>query len=312
MKSVVLLGAGFGLGLFLLVRILLPTRLPLSVALARADAASAAPLVPARRARPREQAGVELSRVARRVQRLEWLLGERYADLLLQRGLLNSGLQADLALLGRDPHAYTARKLLQSLAALLGAPLLLVPLAALSGLPWLVGAWLAVLLAAVVFVLPDSAVGRKAKAYRRDFATAMAAYLDLVAMRAASGSGVMEALRDAARIGSGPAFALLREALEDARMSGAAPSAALGELGDELDVVELRQLSSQLQLISSSGAQAESSLRAKADALRSRQLAEAQGGANERSQTMLVGQIMLGFGFLIFLGYPAVAEVLTL
>lgn len=93
-------------------------------------------------------------------------------------------------------------------------------------------------------------------------------------------------------------------------MSGQTPAHGLGLLGEELDVPELRQLAAQVHLISASGAQAEMSLRAKAEALRTRQLAEAHGGANERSQTMLVGQVLLALGFMIFLGYPALAQVL--
>ncbi len=307
MISAVLFGAGFGLGLFLLLRIVAPGQVPLAAALARVDAAAVSQ---GRRTSVRRPVG-QLSQLGRRVEALEWLLGERVAGQLADRGVLSAGLRTDLALLGRDERAYTARKLLLSLGTLVFSPLLLVPAAAVTGLPWLVGAWLSVLAAAVMFVLPDSRTRQVAAAQRRDFTTAIAAYLDLVAMRAASGSGITEALRDAARIGTGPAFALLVEALDDARLSGQAPAGALGRLGEQLDVIELRQLSSQLQLIDASGAQAEASLRAKADALRSRQLADAQGGANERSQTMLVGQVLLGLGFLIFLGYPALAQVLA-
>lgn len=307
MISAVLFGTGFGLGLFLLARIVAPGRVPLAAALARVDAAA----VSQRRRAPVRRPAGQLSRIGRQVEALQWLLGERVAGQLADRGVLSAGLRTDLALLGRDVRAYTARKLLLSLAALVFSPLLLVPAAAVMGLPWLLGAWLSVLCAAVMFVLPDSRTRQVAAAQRRDCTTAIAAYLDLVAMRAASGSGVTEALRDAARIGTGPAFTLLVEALDDARMSGQAPAVALGQLGEQLDIIELRQLASQLQLIDASGAQAEASLRAKAEALRAHQLADAQGGANERSQTMLVGQVLLGLGFLIFLGYPAFAQVLA-
>lgn len=310
MRNAALLGGGFGLGLFLLIRILVPARLPLSAALARIDAANV--LAPTRSTPAAWSPEDTTGRVLRRLRAVEWLLGARYADVLLRQGLLGKDLRADLALLGRDERAYTARKLLQALLALLLAPVVLVPLAALSGLPWLVGGWLSLLAAAAAFVLPDARISRRAKAQRRDVAAAIGAYLDLVAMRAASGSGISEALRDAAQIGSGPAFVRVREALDDARMSGATPGAALGRLGEEIDVLELRQLASQLHLIDSSGAQAEASLRAKAEALRARQLSDAHGSANERSESMLIGQVLLGLGFLIFLGYPAVAQVLTL
>ena len=306
-----LLGMGFGLGLFLLLRIVAPPRVPVSVALARVDAAAVSP---SGRGRPR-RVGVavgQTGRWSRRLVAVEGLLGERYATTLAARGVLSAGLRSDLALLGRDERAYTARKLLLALAALLVSPLLLAPTGAALGAPWLLAAWVSVLTAAGVFLLPDARVRRAASARRRDFATAIAAYLDLVAMRAASGSGVAEALRDAARIGTGGAFTLLREALDDARMTGQPPAWGLRLLGEELDVVELRQLSAQLQLIDASGAQAEASLRAKADALRARQLTDAHGGANAQSQTMLIAQVLLGLGFLIFLGYPAVAQVLTI
>lgn len=110
---------------------------------------------------------------------------------------------------------------------------MLVPLSLALSAPWLVGAWAAVLCTAVAFLLPDLRV-RRAAIRRKDFATAISAYLDLVAMRAASGSGITEALRDAARIGSGPTFAMVREALDNARMSGQSPAAGLGLLGSSV------------------------------------------------------------------------------
>lgn len=307
--TVVLLGMGFGAGLFLLLRIISPPRVPVAVALGRVDAAAIS--APQLRPRTSRSAGSgRLGLLGRRVETLEWLLGERFAAQLAERGALGTELRADLALLGRDERAYTARKLLMALATLVLSPLVLIPFSVALSAPWLVGAWAAVLCAAVAFLLPDSRVRRAAAVQRKDFATAIAAYLDLVAMRAASGSGITEALRDAARIGTGPTFALVREALENARMSGQSPASGLGQLGEELDILELRQLAAQVHLIDASGAQAEASLRSKADALRLRQLSDAQGGANERSQTMLVGQVLLALGFLIFLGYPAFAQVL--
>lgn len=310
MITVVLLGMGFGAGLFLLLRIISPPRVPVAVALGRVDAAAISHQ-PVRSRAPLTAGPGRFGLLGRRIQTVEWLLGERYAAQLAERGVLGTELRADLALLDRDERSYAARKLLVALATLVLSPLVLVPLSVALSAPWLVGAWAAVLCAAVAFLLPDLRVRRAAAIRRKDFATAISAYLDLVAMRAASGSGITEALRDAARIGNGPTFAMVREALDNARMSGQSPAAGLGLLGGELDILELRQLAAQVHLIDASGAQAEASLRSKADALRQRQLADAQGGANERSQTMLIGQVLLALGFLIFLGYPAFAQVLS-
>jgi hypothetical protein len=130
-------------------------------------------------------------------------------------------------------------------------------------------------------------------------------------MRMASGSGLAEALHDAAAIGTGPAFGQIRGALADARTDGLTPSQALGLLGQQLQLPDLVETSRRLRLVDSTGAQVELSLRAQAASLRDRELADAQGRANEQSQSMLVAQVVLGLGFVLFLGYPAVIRVLA-
>jgi tight adherence protein C len=90
------------------------------------------------------------------------------------------------------------------------------------------------------------------------------------------------------------------------------PAAALGRLGEDLAVPDLVDTSLRLRLVDTTGAQAQASLRAQAASLRDRELTDAQGRANERSQSMLVAQVVLGLGFVVFLGYPAVAKVLAL
>jgi Flp pilus assembly protein TadB len=179
------------------------------------------------------------------------------------------------------------------------------------GLPLLVPAWVSLSAAAVAFLLPDVQLRQHAAAVRREFRVAVGAYLDLVAMRMASGAGLAEALGDAASVGSGPAFAHLRGALADARTDGLSPAASLGRLGEELHLPDLVDTATRLSLVDSTGAQAQASLRAQATSLRDRELSDAQGRANERSQSMLVAQVVLGLGFVVFLGYPAVAKVLA-
>ena len=45
---------------------------------------------------------------------------------------------------------------------------------------------------------------------------------------------------------------------------------------------------------------------------RRRQLAEAEGDAKKANQSMTMAQIVLALGFLVFLGYPAMVNVLAL
>ena len=144
-----------------------------------------------------------------------------------------------------------------------------------------------------------------------NFRVVVGAYLDLVAMRMASGSGLAEALNQAASIGAGSAFAQLRGTLQDAQTDGLTPAAALGRLGEEFNLKELIDTAARMQLVENLGAQAEASLRAQAATLRDRELSQLAGKANEQSQSMVIAQVVLAVGFILFLGYPAMAKILA-
>ena len=102
----------------------------------------------------------------------------------------------------------------------------------------------------------------------------------------------------------------IRDTLETARLQGMTPWAALGELGDELAVDELRDLAAALALVAEDGAKVRDSLAARAASMRRRELADTEGRAQQRSQSMLVAQLLLCVGFLLFLTYPAVSNIL--
>lgn len=291
----VLLGVGVGAGLCLLAIGLWPAPPRLAAVLADYDAALRSPQpLPAPSSR------------------WERTVGRPLAAAFSDRGWFGARTRSDLSVLALAPGVLFARKAGYALGGFL-APLLAVTAAAAVGarLPILVPAWLCLTGAAVGFVLPDLSLRTEATAARRNFRVAVGAFLDLVAMRMASGAGLAEALADAAQLGVGSAFAQLRGALADARTDGLSPAAALGRLGTQLAIPELVDTAARLDLVGSSGAQAEASLRAQAASMRDRELSDLRGTANERSQSMLVAQVVLGLGFLLFLGYPAVAKVLA-
>ncbi len=159
-------------------------------------------------------------------------------------------------------------------------------------------------------LLPYAQVTRQADERRRGFRHVVSSFLDLVAMNLAGGRGVPEALQSASHISDGWAMVRIRDALEAARLQGRTPWAALGDLGDEVDVDELRDLSAALALVAEDGAKVRDSLTARAASMRRKELADAEGRAAARSQSMLVAQLLLCVGFLLFLGYPAVAQIL--
>jgi len=66
-----------------------------------------------------------------------------------------------------------------------------------------------------------------------------------------------------------------------------------------------------LSLVAEDGAKVRESLTARAVSLRRRELADLEGQAGEKSQSMLVAQMLLCAGFLIFLTYPVVGVLLS-
>lgn len=299
MTPALLAGAVLGLGMFLLVLALIPGRPSLGRQLAAFDAVD----LTAARAQRLPADGSE-SRITPR-------LGTMLARFCAEQGWEFPSLRANLALVGKSFESYLAGKLLLAVLGLLLGPLLLAALA-LGGvrLPFAVPVWAGLLLAMLFFFLPDLELKQRVDKRRRDFRHAIGAFLDLVAMNLAGGRGVPEALMSASGIGTGWAMWRIRDALINARIIGQTPWQALGALGEEVRIDELRDLSAALSLVAEDGAKVRESLATRAASLRRRELAELQGQAGERSQSMLVAQMLLAGAFLIFLIYPAVRVML--
>ena len=128
-------------------------------------------------------------------------------------------------------------------------------------------------------------------------------------MNLAGGRGVPEALMAAGDIGGGWAMWRIRDALTNARITGQTPWQALGGLGEDVGVEELTDLSAALSLVAEDGAKVRESLTARAASLRRREIAELEGKAGQRSQSMLIAQMLLCVGFLLFILYPAAIAV---
>jgi Flp pilus assembly protein TadB len=196
-------------------------------------------------------------------------------------------------------------------AALVWVPLLWAALRLFDvPLPPAVPVLLALVLGAAAFFLPDLQVHADAQRRRKDFRHVMGSYLDLVAMNLAGGRGLPEALVTSANVGDHWAMARIRQALANARMLGLTPWEALGRLGQEIGVEELRDLAGALTLAGDEGAKIRSSLSARAASLRRKEMAEAEGSAGEKSQSMLIAQLLLCASFLLFLTFPAAYNIL--
>ena len=292
----VLLGAAIGLGVYLLIRALVPSRRSATVTVAQIDAL-------------RELGPYSVDRVDGRGSVKE-TIGRRTAEFYARQGWQQRSIRADLAILDRGWESFLTTKV-----GLAAYGFVLIPL--LDGLLWLIGVhlnflvpiWLTLLAAAGFFIVPDIEVKQKAKERREDFRRVVSAYLDLVAMNLAGGRGLPEALMSAAEISDGWAVRRIRNALTDARLSGQTQWAALGGLGQAVGIEELVDLGNALALTADDGAKIRTSLASRAETMRRRELSEIEGKAGQQSQSMLVAQILLCTGFLVFLIYPAITQI---
>lgn len=290
-------GIGVGLGLLLLVYGLRPAREPLAQALERLldPSAPAGGVIPVQAA-----AAGWRGRVTTRVAQGLAVAG---ADL--------GRLDGDLKVVGRELEEHLVDKVTAGLVATALAPGA-VALMRLGGVgaPWSLAAVGALALGVAGFLLPDLLVRSQAAERRRSFRYALSSYLDLAHIVLAAGAGVETALGYAADAGEGWAFAELRAALHRSRLTGESPWSAFRRLGEELDIPELREVASSLDLAGSHGAKVRASLEARAQALRSRDLTEMEGEAEAATERMAVPSVLLVVGFVIFVGFPAVYQIL--
>lgn len=302
MIALAFLGAALGAALYALVIQIAPPRVSPLVQLGRLDARTSAP----------DTLTVHPSRPeSGRLARWQTSAGRVLWRELTRRGIAYTTLRQDLNLSGRDLDHAMGGKLL---AAALGLPagLILVPLlrtdfglalppdtALLVGLAAAVGCWF----------VPDLEARRHAAARRREMRHALAIFLDLVSLEMAASAAPAEALPAAARVGAGWPLMLLRDTLATATLAGRDQWTALAELGDRIGVTELRDLGALVRLVAHDGARVRQTLIDRAASMRARELAEAQGKAGQRQQSMQVAQALLGLGFVLFLMYPCVVNI---
>jgi len=293
-------GAVTGIGAFLLIWAVIPRRRSLAQQLAAFDAERAG--AAARSAsKVTHDAESEFSR----------RLGSALTAFCAEQGWQFPSLRASLSLTGKSFENYLATKAFLTILGLLFAPLMLIALPAVGlSVPIVIPVLGGLVLAVIFFFLPDLELRQKTQQRRRDFRHAVGAFLDLVSMNLSGGRGVPEALMTASEIGHGWAMWRIRDALANARITGQPPWQALGALGDEIRLDELRDLSAALGLVADDGAKVRDSLTARAASLRRREVADLEGEAGEKSQVMLVAQMLMCAGFMLFLAYPALRILL--
>jgi hypothetical protein len=278
---VIVAGALGGLGIFVVVRELVPAPARLDAALARLD--SAAP--------PGRRTSVPV-RLARGISaELPWLPVP----------------SADLALLGQDRDAWIASKIICGLIGL-AVPAGLTELLLLGGggVAWQLPAIASLACGIGLFFAPDLVTRVNAAERRSDFRHALTSYLDLVALERGAGAGPTEALESAAEIGGGWAFRRISAALDAARRAGDAPWTALARLARETGVSELADIADIAEVAGHEGAKILDTLAARAASMRAQAQAADRAKAGARSTTMVIPIALLGVGFLVLMIFPVI------
>lgn len=157
----------------------------------------------------------------------------------------------------------------------------------------------------LTWYLPVKEVASAAKVRRADMDLAVAVYLDLVNVLLAGGAGVETAMLAAAGAGDGFSFEQIRLALVRAQSSRGSYWDSLRDLGERTGVESLEEVAHSVQLAGEHGARIRQSLASKAHALRARNLARIEHEAEERTEHMGLPIVLLFFGFILLVGYPA-------
>lgn len=218
----------------------------------------------------------------------------------------------DLALVGQSAERFLLIK-----AALAGSGLLIPPLLVGAwslmglGVPFYIPVAVGLALGALLWFIPDLSVRDQAARAREEFSHAVAAYLDLVALKRAADSGPTEALERAAAIGKGWAFARLQEAMMRARVDKVPPWEALVQLTEELDLPVLEDVAEIMRMSAHDGAAVYATLRARAKSLRVELLANQATEANENSEKMTAPGALLAVLVMLMVAFPAVINILS-
>ncbi len=294
-----LLGGVFGSSLLALVVGLRPHRPPLAAAL---EALHRRP--------PRPEAALE-GTTAESGWAARW--GMRGVPLLRAAGLPTASSRADLDVVGVGVERHLAEKAASAVVGLVAPPavIVLAQVAAGVGPGWWLPVWTSLLCAGAMFVAPDLGVRAQAARRRVEMRHALAVFLDLVVIALAGGAGIQQALDDAAAAPHGWAASGIRRALATAQMARTSVWDELASLGVRTGVGELGELAATIGLAGAEGAKIRHSLETKGAAIRGRRLAEADGAAQSATERMSLPVVLMFAAFLLFIGYPAMAHVLT-
>ena len=226
---------------------------------------------------------------------------------LARRLPLRPEVTADLRLMGRSLEVHSAYLATAAVAGLFG-PSLSVAIGQWLGLVS-IRFWvpLALALAGAIVgpLIVHNSMRSAAAGQRNDLRYQLSSYLDVVTMLLAGNVGNEGALRQAAQAGDGRLFVELRRRILIAETSNRSLVSALAQLGDDLDLVELQQISASASLAASAGAPVAKSLAAKCATLRGALSSEQEADARVRTGKITVPLVGMSLLIMAAVVYPA-------
>lgn len=211
---------------------------------------------------------------------------------------------ADLAIIGWTRAQLAARKLTLSLAGLLTPSLFGLVFVLLDvPVPFVLPAAVGLGIAVVGWFLPSAEAREAADKARVEFRSNLESFLTLVAGERRARGSVEQALEEAAEISGSMPFVLMRRAIRRAALSGRKPWGELRDLGEELQVAELRNLAD-IAAVAADGASVYNTLLASARTLRHAELSDARTEANQVSERMSRPLALLVTGLTLFVLVP--------
>lgn len=211
-------------------------------------------------------------------------------------------LERQLTLRGQTLTTHYTRKVLFAMVGFLAPMAAVVGVWVLQGEVLVLPALLSLVLAVLGFLLPDLLLRGGGSDAQEDATEALLTYFDLVTLERLANQSGTQSLHAAAGLSDAPVFSAIRGALDRARLQQRAPYGDLKELGRELDLPALSDLSDVMRL-DESGATLSTALRARVKELRDAHLTRMKMAATEVSEAMttwmVIPSLVFGLFFLI-------------
>jgi len=216
---------------------------------------------------------------------------------------------ADLEITGWTRPQLAARKVFLALAGLLMPAVLTAALAITGSTPPLVfPAAFSLIIGGGLWAAPSQEIKTKAARARTEFRAALRVFLTLVGLERQARGSPTEALEEASREWRSWPFRLMHAEILRAELAGQQPWDGLRQLGDRLEVQELRNLAD-IVSTAADGAAIFDTLLAESRSLQHRYLTDEEAAANAASERLVQPVALLAISFMMLVLAPAVLRL---